>query len=302
MKRLLLMAVIGCLPALGQTQDAVVSGQVREPGGNPVPSVRVRLARLDGSSLNLPTVVTNNDGSFRVGVPPGQYTVLAAGFMVTILPGTADASQAVVYTTRAPFILPEGGTFFPGTTDASQAAVITVAPGTSNPNINFTLAAGASPWSDPSLQAVRGRIVVEGGGTPAIHSDQFSLFFSDGPGNRATDVTFMDGPRKQATTSTRLERSLQGFETVTSVVPMPAFPDGAFQIFVRDGVYRVIQPAPAASAPPSHYPQGAYYVKAMSFGGMDLMKDLMRVQGPSANELVITLAKCTAATQDPLCP
>jgi hypothetical protein len=299
MKRLLLMAVIGCLPALGQTQDAAVSGQIREPGGNPVASVRVTLTPLNEN--NRATVVTNNDGSFRIEkVPPGRYTVLAAAFMVMILPGTADASQAVVYTTSPPFILPGSPTFFPGTTDASQAAVITVAPGASNASIDFTLA--ASPWSDPSLQAVRGRIVVEGGGNPALKSDQFSLFFSDGPGNRATDVTFMDGPRKPATTSTRLERSLQGFETVTSVVPMPAFPDGAFRIFVRDGVYRVIQPAPAASARPSHYPQGLYYVKAMSFGGLDLMKDLMRVQGPSANEFVITLAKCTAATQDPLCP
>jgi hypothetical protein len=83
---------------------------------------------------------------------------------------------------------------------------------------------------------------------------------------------------------------------------MPAFPDGAFRIFVRDGIYRVIQPASAASPRPSQHLQGTYYVKAMSFGGMDLMKDLMRVQGPSANELVITLAKCTAATEDPLCP
>jgi len=168
-------------------------------------------------------------------------------------------------------------------------------------NIDFILAEGASPWSEPSIQAVREKTVVEGGGSPALHSDQFSLFFSDGPGNRATDVTFIDGPRKRATTSTRLERSIQGFEMVTSVVPMPAFPDGAFRLFVRDGLYRVIEPAPPASPSPSHSQQGRYYVKAMSFGTLDLMKDLMRVQGPDANELVITLAKCTAATQDPLC-
>ena len=65
--------------------------------------------------------------------------MLAGAFMATILPGTADASQAVVYTTRAPFfILPNNGTFFPGIADASEAAVITVAPGASNANIDFT--------------------------------------------------------------------------------------------------------------------------------------------------------------------
>jgi hypothetical protein len=302
MKGLLLIVVTGCLPALGQTPDGALSGQIREPGGNPVASVRVSLTPKDGN--NLATVVTNNDGFFHIErVAPGQYTLLAGAFMATILPGTADASQAVVYTTRAPFdILTGDGTFFPGTINASQAAVITVTPGSTNTNIDFALAAGASPYSDASLRAVHGKIVVEGGGRPAIKSDQFSLFFSDGPDNRAALVTFMDGPRKLATSSTRLETSIQGFETVTGVVPMPAFPDGAFRIFVRDGVYRVIQPASPASLRADHSQQGGYYVKAMSFGGMDLMKDLMRVRGPVANELVITLAKCTAATQDPLCP
>jgi hypothetical protein len=298
MKRLLLIGVVGCLPALGQTADGVVSGQIREPGGNPVASVPVSLIRQDGNKGA--TAVTNDDGFFRIGrVPPGQYALLAGAFMATILPGTTDASPAVVfYTTRPPY---GGGTFFPGTTDASQAALITVVPGGSNADIDFNLAAGASPWRDPSLQAVHGKIVVEGVGTPAIKSDQFSIFFSDGPGNRATLVTFMDGPRRPATTSTRLEKSIHGFETVTSVVPMPAFPEGAFRIFVRDGAYRVIQPAPP-SPPADHSQQGGYYVKAMSFGRMDLMKDLIMVHGPVANELVITLAKCTAATQDPLCP
>jgi hypothetical protein len=238
--------------------------------------------------------VTNDDGFFRIGrVSPGQYTLLAGAFMTTILSGTPDASPAVVYA---------NGTFFPGTTDASQAALITVVPGVSNASIDFTLAAGASPWRDPSLRAVHGKIVVEGSGAPTMKSDQFSIFFSDGPDNRATMVTFMDGPRRPVTTSTRLEKATMGFETVTSVVPMPAFPDGAFRIFVRDGVYRVIQPAAPASPAADHSQQGGYYVRAMSFGGTDLMKDLMMVRGPVGNELVITLAKCTATTQDPLCP
>jgi hypothetical protein len=292
MKHLLLIVVIGCLPALGQTADGVLSGQIREPDGNPVASVRVSLTRQDG---NIHQVVTNDDGFFRIGmVPPGQYTLLAGATMTTILPGTPDASQAIVST--------GSGTFFPGTTDASQAGLITVIPGGSNADIDFTLAAGASPWRDPSLQAVHGRIVVEGGGTPMLKSDQFSIFFSDGPGNRATLATFMDGPRRPITTSTRLEKGVMGFETVTSIVPMPAFPDGAFRIFVRDGVYRVIQPAPPASPLADHSQPGRYYVKAMSFGGIDLMKDLMTVRGPVANELVITLAKCAVATQDLLCP
>src|SRR5262245_42048178 len=43
MKRWLLIVVIGCLPALGQAPDGVLSGQIRQPDGNPVASVRVSL-------------------------------------------------------------------------------------------------------------------------------------------------------------------------------------------------------------------------------------------------------------------
>ena len=100
MKRLLLIVVIGYLPALGQAPDGAVSGQIREPSGNPVASLPVSLISSDGN--NRATVVTNDDGFFHTErVPPGQYAVLAGAFMATILPGTADASQAVVYATRA---------------------------------------------------------------------------------------------------------------------------------------------------------------------------------------------------------
>lgn len=64
MKRVLLVVVIGCLPVLGQTPDAVVIGRIQEPSGNPVASVRVTLTRQGGN--NRASVVTNNDGSFRV--------------------------------------------------------------------------------------------------------------------------------------------------------------------------------------------------------------------------------------------
>lgn len=299
LRRLLLMVAFGCMPVLGQGQNSTVSGQIHDPSGNPVPSVRVSLRRVDGGN-NSAGAVTNIDGFFSMNVPPGRYALFAGAFMGTILPGTADASPAVVYSQSTPIFTQLGnGTFYPGTTDASQAGVITVTPGAPNQNLNFTLAASAS-WTPPLFQVVQGRFVIEGGGTPTMRSDQLHLFFSDGPGNRAIDVTFKDGLGKPAGTLTRLDTS-QRFETVTSLVPMPAFPNGSFRIFVVDGLYRVIQPAPPASSNPSHFQQTGYYIKAMSFGTVDLMKELMRVQGPVANELVITLAKCTDSTRDALC-
>jgi hypothetical protein len=296
-QRLLLMALTACLPALGQAQDATLSGRIREPGGNAVPSLRVALVPLNGNVRKC--VVTNEFGVFDFReVPPGRYTVFAPALTAALPPGTADVSSAVVVSTTVcpPLFRLGSGTFFPGTADASQASAITVDAGSSIENVDFTLAEGVS---DPSLRAVRGRIVVEGGGTPAMKSDQFSLFFSDGPDNRASDVTFMDGPRRPATTSTRLEAA-SGFEMITSIVPMPAFPEGSFTVFVRDGAYRVIQPAPTADSGPGHT-AGTHYVRALSFGDVDLKKELMTVQGSPADELVITLAACSEATDDPLC-
>ena len=60
------------------------------------------------------------------------------------------------------------------------------------------------------------------------------------------------------------------------------------------------QPAPPANPDPES--QGTHYVKGMSYGGTDLKRELMTLQGASENELVITLAPCTPTTEDPLCP
>ena len=79
---------------------------------------------------------------------------------------------------------------------------------------------------------------------------------------------------------------------------MPASPDGAFRLLLPEGLYRVLQPAVSAQA--TGHSRGQY-IKAMSFGTADLMKELMAVRAPVQDELVITLAKCTESTQDPLC-
>src|SRR5262245_14700275 len=106
MKRLLLMIVMGCLPALGQTQAGAVSGRIRDPGGNSVASVRVTLARVDGNKRA--TASTNSDGFYRIEkLPAGQYTVFAGAVVAPLFPGTAYASQAVIYAQQTPFsILP----------------------------------------------------------------------------------------------------------------------------------------------------------------------------------------------------
>ena len=79
---------------------------------------------------------------------------------------------------------------------------------------------------------------------------------------------------------------------------MQASPDAGFQLLLPEGLYRVIQPAVSGKA--TGHSKGQY-IKAMSFGTADLMKELMAVRAPVQDELVITLAKCTDSTQDPVC-
>lgn len=171
------------------------------------------------------------------------------------------------------------------------------ATGAATGNVDITLARGPYPYSDFPLRIVRGKFVVEDGGPPAFSRDELNLFFSDGPGNRSATVTFLGGVGRPARASTRLD-SNTSFRSMTGVIPMPASPESAFQLLLPEGLYRVIQPA--ASGKATGHSKGQY-IKAMSFGTADLMKELMTVRAPVKNELTITLAKCIDSTQDPLC-
>ena len=303
MTRLLLIAVLGSSIALGQQpQGYTVSGQIREPNGNPAGNVRVFLTRQPQGTIY--TGQTNDDGAFRFDrVSPGQYDLFAGALESTTLAGTVDSATAFVITT--PRGGPPGpsnrgpGTYFPGTADVSQAAVITVGSGVVTDNLDFSLASGALSWGGPPLRSVRGKIVFEGGGGPSFTLSPFVLVFSDSPNNLTTEVTFRDWPQKPATASMRLEAISAGPHVATAIVPMPTFPDGAFRLSLPEGVYRVSPRALPSLGPLSHL--GGYYVKRLSLASTDLMKDLMTVGASAPSELVITLAKCTDVTAVPLC-
>jgi hypothetical protein len=89
---------------------------------------------------------------------------------------------------------------------------------------------------------------------------------------------------------------------MTGFVPMPAFPDAEFQISIPEGEYLVSMAAPPAPPPGMRPSLGTHYVKGVSFGAVDIMKNLMTVKTPITDTLVVTLAPCTPTTRDPLCP
>jgi hypothetical protein len=302
LKRSLLIGSILCLPVFGLAQNAVVRGQVREPGGKNVANVRMYLA----STANTGTgrmVQTDAEGRFRFDkVMAGSYR-LFAGAMVAGIAETSAGSPQVVIAGRA-FLLNlstlarQTGTYFPSTGDLQNASILALDSETVQQNIDIVLAPGPLP-SNIRFHELRGKVIVEGDGAPAFQSGQFGLFFSDGVANQSTALIFRDGAQKSTTPSTTLE-VLSGPIVINEVVQMPAFPDDTFRMILPEGIYRVIQPASAPKLS-SHIGAGNYYVKGLSWGAVDLMKNLMTVKSPISDELVITFAKCVAATQDPQC-
>jgi hypothetical protein len=303
MTRWLLLVVLASSSLLAQAPSGEISGLVREPDGTPATGVRVYAASLTTPGAVL-MVQTDRSGLFRLqNVRSGSYCVLATALVTTI----EEAGQAWPVVVHSPFLtaLMAGcrfsgtGTYFPGTTDLQRAGTVTLVDGAGSANADITLAHGAYPYSDFPLRIVRGKFVVEGGGPPIFRRDELELFFSDGPGNRSATVTFLTGTATPKRAVTRLE-ARNPFRSLTSVVPMPVTPDGAFRLVLPDGLYRVLQPAPSTK-PTSHSTSRGQYIKGMSFGTADLMKELMSVRAPEQDELVITLATCTESTQDPLC-
>jgi hypothetical protein len=304
MKRLLLIAILGCSAVLGQAPEGTVSGQVRDSNGKIAGPVRVVLSRWDQNrAVIVMSAQTNDQGVFRFDrVPSGEYTVVAGALMTSLLPGTVDAVQAIVVTPSVGVPAARaGGTYFPGTSDVSQARTVTVTDSANIQNINFNLAVGGS-WTDPMPRTIRGRIVVEGGVKPTLRSNQFGLRFSDGPANFTATVTFLDGPRRTDAPSTRLEALSGGPKSMVGFVPLPAFPDAEFKVSIPEGEYLVSVATPPAPPPGMRSSLGTHYVKGVSFGAVDIMKNLMTVKTPISDTLVITLAPCTTTTRDPLCP
>jgi hypothetical protein len=302
LKRSLLIGALLCSPTLVLAQNAVVSGQVRAPGGKAVAAVRIYLAPTATTGTGQ-TVQTNSEGRFRFDkVSAGSYGVFAGAVVAGIVGASADSPQVVVLGRGFPLSLStlarQTGTFFPGTGDLQSAGILTLDSETVRENIDIVLVPGPLP-SNVRFHELRGRILVEGGGVPAFRSGDFGLFFSDGVANQSTALTFRDGVQKPATPSTSLEM-LSGPIVINEVVPMPEFPDGTFRMILPEGIYRVIQPA-SAPKPSPHSGSVNYYLKGLSWGAVDLMKNLMTVKEPISDELVLTFAKCTAASQDPQC-
>lgn len=121
------LALILVFQAAPAAQSGVVTGQLRTVDGNPAVGIWVGAMPLptgtavpaDGPQYYSPTVtasetLTDNQGRFRLAnIPPGRYYIMAGV--------VGDA------------------TYYPAAANATTATVLTVAPGSSTPNIDFKL-------------------------------------------------------------------------------------------------------------------------------------------------------------------
>lgn len=300
-QRLLFAVLLISTPLFGQQRgNGAITGQVQLPGGLPV-----------GSGIQLVAVPTFNgggnyatksdsDGNFRIeNIPAGQYHVHAAARVTTV----TDQGETMSLLLAAPgpigLILRGGGigTYFPEAMNVQGATPVTVSFGNTTENINIVLAQGALPNGLPPMRIVRGKFLADGGGIPSIGSNVLNLILSDGPANLFSEVAVMGGFRRPAADTTRFEQ-LNGPKAIYSTLGMPSTEDGKFRLILPEGAWRVSPQGPMRT----NGRDTRYYIKSMSFGTTDLLKELMTLNGPTASELVITLAKCTENTaREPMC-
>ena len=76
---------------------------------------------------------------------------------------------------------------------------------------------------------------------------------------------------------------------MVGMIALPVFPDTEFQVSMPEGEYLASVSAPTAPPPGMRPSLGTHYVKGVSFGTVDIMKNLMTVKTPISDMLVITL-------------
>jgi hypothetical protein len=291
-------------PLLGQQRgDGVITGQVQLPGGMTAGTGIPATVRSTFNGGVVSGQRSDNDGNFRFeNVPAGQYYVFAAARVATVSEQSETMSFALPVQGPLGLVSFAGargaaGTFFRGAVDVQNATPITVSSGNTTENVHVVLAPGSLPDGTPPMRIVRGRFVADGGGIPTIGSNILNLILSDGPANLFSEVAFMGGFRRPAADTARFEQ-LNGPKAVYSTIRMPSTEDGEFRLLLPEGTWRVSPQGPMKT----NGRDARYYIKNMSFGATDLLKDLMTLSGPNESELVITLARCTQNTAtEPMC-
>ena len=205
------------------------------------------------------------DGAFYLSnVPAGRYILAAAGpvGLRTYFPNSADRSAATPITLK------------PAET-ANVGSFTLLAPGTEGARVPPDRPA----WD--GLRKVPVRINVE---DLSRFPFPFELFFAS-LNNQAITVRFEPRVGKLPPPSLEFNR-----RSLYISMPVPENFSGVFEVPVWDGEFSVL--------PTGHPVKNGFYIKGLSIGNTDLMRQRLKVPDSVKDTLVVTLAHCTDTTPE----
>jgi hypothetical protein len=214
-----------------------------------------------GAAVVLERIVeTDTSGQYSLsGISPGRYYIVAGAIQALTYYPVSDTEQA------ARILNIEAGSTL-SAVDFVIPTIPTLANCTFRQRIASKSASGNRILGPPPLPLVPGKVVVEGGRPflPKLY------------------VHLVDAPNRTVYGEDGRKIQLSGTAGAT-----PVSQDGTFRLLVPNGEYAVSlitslgDPLSAADG---------YYVKSISFGAVDLLKEKLRNPGLTSSTITITLA------------
>lgn len=233
-----------------------ISGELRLPDGTAAQNFRVGARRIPGTGSDTDRIVVFD--SITATDALGRYRLENV---------PAGQYYVVAGTLTEP-------TYYPGASVLSGAGTVTIEAGSLLQGIDFGVAQAREPIPVTSRRAalregIEGGIKIEGGGSWPRFLPALYIYVENGPRRRAVTE---DG------------RKIRGTGTFGAT---PVSPNGHFKLYLESGEYPVSlvtsleEPLSAADG---------YYVKSMSSGDVDLLKEKLKVDGSARQSITITLA------------
>jgi hypothetical protein len=238
-----------------QGNRGVVTGQIRLPDGSPAVGIRVSAMRANGGMTDAGIFLE----SLAETDAAGRYRLsgITPG-RYYIVAGALDAP-----------------TYFPGAASIKDARILEITDGSAVASVDFTvqhLRAAPQTFVAQTFvmpRGIAGSVVMDGGGPLPLFLPR--LYVDLGKRNSRTEMG-AEGNR------------VRGTGTYGAIAVSP---EGNFGMLLEDGDYDVFlitslgEPIDAA---------GAYYVKSIVSGSVDLSRQKLQVRGRTAPDITITLA------------
>jgi hypothetical protein len=252
----LFISFLAYASAAQQAGDGAVTGQIRLRDGTAAAGVRVSAvpvanSELGANALTVLASITETDSSGRY-----RLSDIPSG-RYYIIAGTLDAP-----------------TYYPGVRGVAGARILTIESGSNIEAVDFEVqrvpSAPLGTGRGPSaFRLISGTVVTEDGKPLPIFLPKLYVLVENG----MKRTTFgEDGAR------------IRGTGTFGAT---PVSRDGGFNLSLRDGEYAISVITGLGDVLSAG---DGYYVKSISLGSTNLLKEKLRVNGPISSRIVITIA------------